>query len=162
MVGRASGAGGAIPCKFGGKRGRGSVFSPKAELQRCRKRAGDGCQMADIRQERRRGWQAGRGKWAAGSVNYDSDGWRRRCGGLLLSPLPLPSLLSPDRWPFWMTGRDRSGSLVLVGWRAGFALVPVPMTGRRAGAGGPSLLLCWPSPLLSPPLCSLPLAVVLC
>lgn len=61
-----------------------------------------------------------------------------------------------------MTGRDRSGSLVLAGWWAGFALVPVPMTGRRAGAGVPSLLLCWPSPLLSPPLCSLPLAVVLC
>lgn len=80
----------------------------------------------------------------------------------LAPPLPLSSLLSPDRWPFWMAGRDRGGSLVLAGWRAGFALVPVPMTGRRAGAGVPSLLLCWPSPLLSPFLSPLPLAVVLC
>lgn len=101
MVGRAGGAGGAIPCKFGGKRGRGSVFSPKAELKRCRKRAGDGRQMGDARQERRQGWQVSLGRLAAGSVNYDFDGWRQRGGGLLLSLFPLSSLRIAGRsgWP---------------------------------------------------------------
>lgn len=80
--------------------------------------------MGDARQERRRGWQVGRGRRAAGSVNYDFDGVRRRCGGLLLfffiSPLS-PSLLS---WfAVWMGCHSRTAGglfpcwlLAVIGW----------------------------------------------
>ena len=78
----------------------------------------------------------------------------------LLSLFPLSS---PDRWPFWMAGRDRGGSLVLAGW-AGWLCPGTGADDRQAGR-------CWRSvsPVvlavsasLSVPLYSLPLAVVLC
>lgn len=46
MVGRASGAGGAIPCKFGGKRGPGFCFLSKSRIatlpQKSGRRVSDG------------------------------------------------------------------------------------------------------------------------
>lgn len=109
MVGRASGAGGAIPCKFGGKRGRGSVFSPKAELKRRQHNGGGWPEMVTAGRLYGRRAAGGSGCcWGWGSVYYDLDGGRLCASGLLLtlspSPLSLSALL---------------GCLAAAGWNAG-------------------------------------------
>lgn len=118
--------------------------------------------MGDARQERRQGWQVGRGRWAAGSVNYDFGGWRRRCGGLLLllSLFPLSSLSGSLAVLDGRKGSRRlSGAGRLAGWLCPGADADDRQAGRCWRSVSPVVLAV--SASLSVPLCSLLLAVVL-
>ena len=108
MVARAAG-GRALSRVNSGFWGRGSVFSPKAELKRRQHNGGGWPEMVTAGRLYGRRAAGGSGCcWGWGSVYYDLDGGRLCASGLLLTLSPSP-----------LSHSALLGCLAAAGWNAG-------------------------------------------